>query len=154
MFTTFEYTLSGQINIGLDDANLRLIAGKCFNRAYARGRRGQMWARILGRQNHLEPLSSQPLSSHGSTSRIVPVSIRQIKGSVGRSEDFDVNFNPLQEHSRSRWVSIATAIQQGIPLPPVELVQVGEVYYVRDGHHRISVARSLEQEAIEARIVN
>jgi uncharacterized ParB-like nuclease family protein len=81
------------------------------------------------------------------------VPIHQIKGSLGRSNDFDANFNPLHERTRSRWISVASAVRQRIPLPPVELLQVGDSFFVRDGHHRISVARAFGQEDIEARVV-
>jgi hypothetical protein len=80
------------------------------------------------------------------------VPIDKIVGSEGRSKDFDALFRPLDSHSRHRWQRIAEARQKGISLPPVELIQVGEVYYVRDGHHRISVARMLDQEHIDAEV--
>ena len=48
------------------------------------------------------------------------------------------------------WVGIAVAILQGVSLPPVELIQTAEGYMVRDGHHRLSVARAFDQEVIEA----
>jgi hypothetical protein len=154
MNISIEYSQSLNLLNTLDATTIRLSAVKSFEQAYSRGRRGQLLARIFGKQNHLQTLDAQPISSHRSTSRIVTVPIRKIKGSLGRSGDFDANFNPLRERSRSRWVSILTAIQSRTPMPPVELVQVGDNYYVQDGHHRISVARSLDQEAIEARIVN
>ena len=154
MFTNMEYPLIGTVNLGLDSSKVHLQATKAFNLAYSHGRLGQIWAKILGRQNHLQTLSFQPASSHHMTNRIVAVPIRKIKGSLGRSEDFDLNFNPLHERCRSRWISVATAFQMNIPLPPVELVQVGDAYYVQDGHHRISVAKNMEQEMIDARIVN
>lgn len=47
---------------------------------------------------------------------------------------------------------MAVAQQQGRSLPPVELIQIGEVYFVRDGHHRISVAQTMGQEQIEATV--
>ena len=83
--------------------------------------------------------------------RTVPVS--QIRGSEGRSNDFDRDFNPLQDHTKGRWLSIAAAREQGKTLPPVKLVQVGDVYFVLDGHHRISVARALGQRDIDAEVV-
>ena len=49
-----------------------------------------------------------------------------------------------------RWQSVANALDEGVPLPPVQLIQVGAAYYVRDGHHRVSVNRALGQEVIEA----
>ena len=80
------------------------------------------------------------------------VPIDQIRGSEGRSADFDRDFCPLQDRTRGRWLGIARARQAGKSLPPVLLVQVGKVYYVRDGHHRISVARALGQRTIEAKV--
>ncbi len=82
--------------------------------------------------------------------RTVP--IRQIRGSEGRCEDFDVNFSPLQTHTRERWLHIAVARQAGEEMPPVKLIRIGEVYFVRDGHYRISVARALGQKEIEAEV--
>lgn len=154
MITNYEYALIGTMSQRLNDTNLRLDAAKSFNLAYSRGKRNQLLAKILRKENHLQTLSSQPVASTHPISSIISVPIRQIKGSLGRSTDFDVNFNPLQERSRSRWISILTAVRMNIALPAVELVQVGETYYVRDGHHRISVAKSMDQEMIEARIVN
>jgi len=82
--------------------------------------------------------------------RSVPLS--QIRGSEGRCNDFDCDFRPLQKHTRERWLSIAAAREMGTSMPPVELVQVGDTYFVRDGHHRISVGRALGQKHIEAEI--
>ena len=82
--------------------------------------------------------------------RTVPIS--QIRGSEGRSGYFDRDFNPLYDRARGRWLGIARARQQGKDLPPVVLVQVGDIYFVRDGHHRISVARAMGQMDVEARV--
>jgi hypothetical protein len=76
----------------------------------------------------------------------------RIRGSEGRCNDFDTHFRPLTGLSRDRWTSIYCARQEGVALSLVELVQVGDTYYVRDGHHRISVARALGQETIDARV--
>jgi hypothetical protein len=83
--------------------------------------------------------------------RIVPIS--QIRGSESRSSDFDRDFNPLQDHNKRRWMSVADARQRGKSLPPVKLVQIGDAYFVRDGHHRISVARAFGQRSIKARVL-
>jgi hypothetical protein len=80
------------------------------------------------------------------------VAIDQIQGSQGRCRDFDRAFYPRQHHSQSRWLQVATARALGMALPPVALVQVGNIYFVRDGHHRISVARALGQTEIEAEV--
>ncbi len=111
------------------------------------------WAILTGRSHQLRTLSDyrnsgQLRGSFYGGLRVVP--IRQIVGSEGRSHDFNRWFYPLQQHSRARWYSIALAWHQGITLPPVELIQIGNDYIVRDGHHRISVARMHGQEYIDA----
>jgi hypothetical protein len=83
---------------------------------------------------------------------IETVPIRRIQGSQGRSQDFDPDFNPLQDRTQVRWLSVARARQGGKSLPPVKLVQVKDLYFVQDGHHRISVARALGQQDIDAEV--
>ena len=80
------------------------------------------------------------------------VNINQIGGSLGRTSDFDHHFHPLSDRLRDRWVSVAMARCQDIPLPPVNLVQVRNHYFVEDGHHRLSVARTLRESAVDAEI--
>ena len=83
---------------------------------------------------------------------IRPVSMAQIRGSEGRSEEFDAAFRPLKEHNRGKWISVALARLRGVALPAVKLAQVDDLYFVLDGHHRISVARAFGQESIDAEI--
>jgi hypothetical protein len=80
------------------------------------------------------------------------VSLSQICGSMNRTGDFDHHLHPLDDRLRDRWVSVAMAHSQDVPLPPVSLVQVGAYYFIEDGHHRISVARAMGQTAIEAEV--
>lgn len=82
------------------------------------------------------------------------VAISQIRGSAskGRSHDFDANFRPLNPHNEARWQSVYGARQRGLKLSPVMLIQVGRVYFVEDGHHRISVAKARGEQAIEAKV--
>lgn len=80
------------------------------------------------------------------------VAISRIHGSENRCHDFDRDFLPLQEHSRERWLSVARARLSGVALPAVTLVQVRDEYYVCDGHHRISVAKALGENFIEAEV--
>lgn len=87
------------------------------------------------------------------SARFVSIPLSKIVGSEGHVDDFDNTFNPLKSYDRDRWVSIAVARRQGIVLPPVELIQVNDKFFVRDGHHRISVAKALGQAEIEAEIV-
>ncbi len=80
------------------------------------------------------------------------VLIREITGSESRSRDFDNHFQPLQLHTMQRWLRLAMARLQGKSMPPVILIKVGDNYYVRDGHHRISVARALGEQFVDAEV--
>ncbi len=81
------------------------------------------------------------------------VNIKRIRGTQGKADQFDDQFHPLKETILSRWQSVAREKLRGHDLPPVELLDVDGTYYVRDGHHRISVARSLGQSYIDAEII-
>jgi hypothetical protein len=78
------------------------------------------------------------------------VMLEQVVGSVGRGRDFDRRFRPTSGRSRGRWEQIAAAARRGESFPPVDLVKVGQLYFVRDGHHRVSVARALGRTDIDA----
>lgn len=80
------------------------------------------------------------------------VPLEKIVGSEGRQREFDRAFFPRQSHSKERWVSIDKAHYKAVPLPPVELIKIDAVYFVIDGHHRISVARARGQEFIDATV--
>jgi hypothetical protein len=80
------------------------------------------------------------------------VCIECIQGTESRNNDFDCEFNPLKVNNRERWIRIAAARLQDIGLPAIDLVQIGNIYYVRDGHHRVSVARALGAAYIDANV--
>jgi hypothetical protein len=88
------------------------------------------------------------VSERSSGLQVVPIAA--IVGTVDRGRDFDRRFRPTSSRVRTRWERIATAMRRGEPLPPVDLNKVGETYFVRDGHHRISVACALGHEEIDA----
>jgi len=81
------------------------------------------------------------------------VVLDQIVGSESRSQDYDAKFRPLRNHLKQRWVGIAALRMMNVDLPNVELIQIGDAYFVIDGHHRISVARSLGQTYIDANVI-
>lgn len=115
----------------------------------------RIWRRLRGQPNDLLELTSfqQHIRLIGSHyCGLQPVSFEQIVGSECRCQDFDASFHPLREHNRMRWQQIAFLCLTHQPLPPVELTRIQERFFVRDGHHRISVARSLGQTAIDAEI--
>ncbi|MFO8164738.1 MAG: hypothetical protein ACQEQO_03400 [Thermodesulfobacteriota bacterium] len=80
------------------------------------------------------------------------ISIDSIVGSEGRYQNFSKYFLPLREDLRERWKKVAEAHYYRRDLPPVELYKVQDIYFVRDGHHRISVARAKGIKDIEARV--
>ncbi len=80
--------------------------------------------------------------------QIVP--IKNIIGSEGRYSDFDRRFLPLTEAVEQRWRSVERAMDRSIDLPPVDLWKISDVYFVRDGNHRVSVARRVGQWHIDA----
>lgn len=78
------------------------------------------------------------------------VPLDKIIGSEGRYGDFDRHFLPRSDHVRERWMNVDRANQLYINLPPVDLYKIGDVYFVRDGNHRVSVARQQGQHEIDA----
>jgi len=80
------------------------------------------------------------------------VRVDEIVGSLNRYHEFDRAFLPVEDRIASRWQSVDRAFYKEINLPPVLLYKVGQVYFVVDGHHRVSVAREQGQEFIEAEV--
>jgi len=96
------------------------------------------------RQLHLSEPSQEPVTKE--------VSLDKIVGSVGRYHDFNRAFLPRAQVDPRRWTRIAR-LQRQSRLPPIDLFQVGDVYFVRDGHHRVSAARTLKYRTIRAHVV-
>jgi hypothetical protein len=81
-----------------------------------------------------------------------PVPVDRIIGSEGRYRDFNKGFLPKRDALRGRWTSIDKAHLQDVILPPIRLYEIGGVYFVRDGNHRVSVARAQGVQTIDAEI--
>lgn len=75
-----------------------------------------------------------------------------IIGSVDKVRDFDRRFRPTSGRSRERWERLSRASRSGQSIPPIDVYQLGEYYFVQDGHHRVSVARALGLKVIDARV--
>jgi hypothetical protein len=80
--------------------------------------------------------------------RTIPVD--SIVGSVDRTKEFDRRFRPTSSRVRERWQRLALAHRRGEAIPPIEVYRVGELHFVYDGHHRVSVARALNLTSIDA----
>ncbi len=116
-----------------------------YQRASSRG----WWKCLFGRK---WLACAEVRATGGRDMGIRPVELTRITGSEGRSRDFDRDFRPMASHLRDRWVSVAEAWLKGVVLPPIELIAVGQHFVVRDGHHRISVARALGLTVLEAHV--
>ena len=160
MFTNLQtQTLIHNRSKGQSFAETRRVAWKLSTKAYGKGMRRRIWAKINHEDNGLKSAMCGDLvykKSNGSnqTQKTLVVPLTKIVGTEGRCEDFDKEFHPLTKHNQQRWISVASARLAGVTLPAVELVQVGDEYYVRDGHHRVSVAKSLGQAVIDANVVS
>lgn len=93
------------------------------------------------------PMQGQHYIGH----REIPLD--QVVGSVGRYNDFDRAFLPLRAETRSRWINIDAARMQDISLPAIEVYKIGSFYFVKDGNHRVSVARRKGQVFIDAEVI-
>lgn len=108
------------------------------------------------RENQLVPLQeiTRRLRPEGEFYRgMQEVPISQIVGSSDRWSDFDRAFLPKDRHARNRWRSIDVAYYEDIRLPPIQLYRVGDIYFVKDGNHRVSVARERGVEFIDAEVI-
>ncbi len=79
-----------------------------------------------------------------------PIRIDSIVGSVDRTRDFDRRFLPTSGRVRARWEGLATAQRRGEAIPPIDVYRVGDLHFVRDGHHRVSVAHALGLRTLDA----
>jgi hypothetical protein len=78
------------------------------------------------------------------------IALDTIVGTVDRAKEFDRDFRPTTGRTRPRWQKLAAAVRRGEDLPPIDVFRIGEVHFVRDGHHRVSVYRALGRTHIDA----
>ena len=134
-------------------------ARNLYRQAQLSGRIGAWWTalRALASRNGGQLLNldayvaGRPVAAR-SSARLRTVNLRQIRGSVGRQRDFDADFHPIESNTEQRWMRVATAREEGRGLPPVQLIRVGDTFFVQDGHHRVSVARAWGEVDIEAEV--
>jgi len=128
-----------------------------FTRARRRARLRALVARIRREHTSNRLLSFDDVRrEHAANNRLHRgtrvVEVDQIVGSVGRWREFDRSFLPARASGGKRWKRIDRAFQRGEDLPPVELYQIGDAYFVVDGHHRVSVARYHDVPTVEAAV--
>ncbi len=127
-----------------------------FARARSKGRMQQLLSTLQWKNNEL-------LSFYEVTKLIKPkletyrglmaIPLEKVIGSEGRYHDFTLAFFPRKEMLRSRWQSIDEAHLHQVILPPISVYKLGDSYFVRDGNHRVSVAKAQGVEFIDAEVV-
>jgi len=136
-----------------DELNARVRAD--FSRARFKAFLNRAWSVVSGQPTTLLSYDEIKETLHigGPIYRgVKTVMVEQIVGSLNRYHQFDRAFLPVEDQIADRWQNIDRAFYKDISLPPVVLYKVGQVYFVVDGHHRVSVARQQGQEFIEAEV--
>lgn len=112
-----------------------------------------MLAAISGRNLDLlclEDVVEKLRLRHANYLGLQEIPLAQIAGSAGRYKDFTRDFLPRRQQDKERWRQIYTRAVTGKGFPPIEVFKVDQVYFVKDGNHRVSVARALGYETISA----
>ncbi len=125
-------------------------ASQDFHKARQQAALEEILARLTGRSTDLlcYPNLREQLGIEGSSpGGLQDISVDAIVGSLGRCSDFTRSFLPKETIDEQRWTMVKT---HRMKWPPIQVYQIGEVYFVQDGHHRVSVARQLGHSHIPA----
>jgi nucleotide-binding universal stress UspA family protein len=129
-------------------------AMKDFQRARRRAQFEQVMARLTGKSANLfsydDVRQKLRVKQRPSTRELKEIPLDAIVGSVGRYNDFTRRFLPKRSADQERWAKVRTVATDAQGWPPIEVYQVGDTYFVIDGHHRVSVARQFDSSHIEA----
>ena len=124
-----------------------------FQRARKRAALQQILASLTGQSVQLlpfEPVRQQLKFTGSAPGGRQTIRIHDIVGSVGRPQDFTRSFLPVNPSDEMRWANLKAYILDGGVPPPIEVYKLGDAYFVSDGNHRVSIARELHHESIEA----
>jgi hypothetical protein len=133
-----------------------LDASDDFTRARRRAALGELAARLRRQPGDVRTLIpfDEVVAALGRTGErhlgLQTIALDTIVGSVDRAGEFDRRFRPRSGRARTRWQRINEAQRRGSGMPPITVYRVGGLHFVEDGHHRVSVARHLGNETIEA----
>jgi hypothetical protein len=137
------------------DSEITHTAHRDFDLARRRAWRARLSARLGGRDDRLLPfdvIRAQLKQKNPLYQGILTVPLAQIAGSVGRYQEFTRQFLPLHDSFRDRWVRVEALALSGQGWPPPELYRIGDVYFVKDGNHRIAIARQMKLDVIDAHV--
>jgi hypothetical protein len=131
----------------------RQLSLEAFQQAHRQAMHARLWDKLARRPSQtllpFEPIRAQLPRQSGVERRAQTIPLAQIAGSLDRWQEFDRDFRPLSKSLRDRWIGIAQ-LSQDAGWPPIRVHQLGNLYFVEDGHHRVSVARQLGFADIEA----
>lgn len=124
-----------------------------FRRARLKASLQDVMARLTGASTELlsyEDIRKQLKAVESPVKHLKEIPLDAVVGSVGRYHDFTKEFLPRSDSDKQRWTSVKTAMLSQRGVPPIEVYQLGEAYFVRDGNHRVSVAKEMDFKTIEA----
>jgi len=121
----------------------RLEADRAFTSASRACRRAALFGRMLGRAMRGLPVYDEAGRRRSGPRGVIEIPLAAIAGTTepNRAAQFDQHFRP-KPLTRGRWERVWLAVQQGVTLPPISVVRIGDAYAIRDGHHRVSVAKA------------
>ncbi len=124
-----------------------------FNQARRKAELREIFARITGKSTELLSYEAVRRSLRAIEERkqeLREIPLDAIVGSVGRYSDFTRDFLPRSDFDKERWAHVMAKTKGLAGLPPIDVYQISEVYFVLEGNHRVSVARQLDASHIEA----
>ena len=128
-----------------------------FRQARIRADLQSVLARLTGQSTELlsyDEVRKRLKGVESALPRLEEVPLENIIGSVGRYSDFSRSFLPLKDSGRARWVGVKQAMAGMSGVPPIEVYRIGDAYFVKDGNHRVSVARQQGHKYIEAYVTD
>ncbi len=132
------------------------VAIQDFKRARKQAAVQQLMARLTGKSTEL--LAYNYVHPHLGEANTIERGLQEIPldaivGSMSRYDDFTRDFLPKKDSDQERWARVKTAVLNMRGMEPIDVYQIGEVYFVSDGHHRVSVAKQLGTRTISARVI-
>lgn len=145
------------MSVGGSSGSPRTDASYDFNRARRRqavGRLRHLLRRSSGQVLRYEDVIAAAGYVEERDLGLQVIDLDSVVGTVDRARDFDRSFRPTSGRSRARWERIAVAYRSGQELPPIRVRRVGDMHFVVDGHHRVSAARALGLDSLDARVTD
>lgn len=137
-----------------NDNSLSAASIARFEKARRQALRDEVSAKLTGRDTRMLPFDEirhKLRQQHPLYQGIQEIPVENVVGSVGRYKEFNRHFLPLNDSIKARWIGV-DKLAQSKGWPPIEVYHVGDVYFVKDGNHRLSVAKQMGLPTIEAHV--